>query len=112
MAVSTVKKRVAGVAAAAILAVGSLAVASTDAPAQYRRHHGGGWNTGAGVAAGVVGGLALGALATGGYGYGGYGGYGGGYGAYGPAYYGGCYITRQRVWDGYGWVIQRVRVCE
>ena len=45
-------------------------------------------------------------------------GYGPGYGYYGapaPAYYGaygpGCTIQRQRVWDGYGWVIRRVRVC-
>ena len=120
MAISTLKKRLAGTAAAMVLAAGTMAVATTDASAQYRyRHHNGGWNTGAGVAAGVVGGLALGALATGGYGYGGgYGpNYGSGYGyapAYGGygAYGGGCYVTRERVFDGYGWRIRRVRVCE
>jgi len=118
MAISTLKKRLTGTVAALVLAAGTMAVATTDASAQYRyRHHHSGWNTGAGVAAGVVGGLALGALATGGYGYGGYGPYyGGGYGyGYAPAYGGyggGCYITRERVFDGYGWRIRRVRVCE
>ena len=33
----------------------------------------------------------------------------------GPAYYGygygGCYWTRQRVWDGWGWRFRRVQVC-
>ena len=114
MAILTLKKRLAGTAAALVLAAGTMAAATTDASAQYRyRHHSGGWNTGAGVAAGVVGGLALGALATGGYGYGyGYPAYGyGAYPAYG-GYYGGCYITRERVFDGYGWRIRRVRVCE
>ena len=39
-------------------------------------------------------------------------GYGPGYYAYvGPAYYGGCYWTRQRVWDGWGWRLRRVQVC-
>jgi hypothetical protein len=23
-----------------------------------------------------------------------------------------CYVTRRRVWDGYGWVVQRRRVCD
>jgi len=61
----------------------------------------------------VIGGLAAGAIigsaASGGY----YGGYGPGYYAYapGPAYYGGCYWARQRIWDGWGWRLRRVRVC-
>jgi len=64
------------------------------------------------IAAGVIGGLAAGAIiggiASNGYGYG----YGPGYYAAGPASYGpGCYWTRQRVWDGWGWRAQRVRVC-
>ena len=30
-----------------------------------------------------------------------------------PVYYGGgCYWTRQRVWDGWGWRFTRVRVCD
>ena len=46
----------------------------------------------------------------------GYYGYGYGPGPYyaaGPAYgYGPpCVWRRQRVWDGYGWIIRRVRVC-
>ncbi|MGB3867670.1 MAG: hypothetical protein WBA29_18810, partial [Xanthobacteraceae bacterium] len=49
------------------------------------------------------------------YGYGpGYYGPGPGYGYYGgPAYVGGpCYVQRQRFWDGYGWRVRRVRVCD
>ena len=62
-------------------------------------------NYGGAVAAGVIGGLAAGAIigsaaASGPY-----------YGP-GPVYYGGCYWTRQRVWDGWGWRVQRVRVCD
>jgi hypothetical protein len=63
----------------------------------------------------VIGGLAAGAIigsaaANGPY----YGGYGyPGYYAYapGPVYYGGCYWTRERIWDGWGWRLRRVRVC-
>ena len=47
------------------------------------------------------------------YGYSGY--YGPGYGYYGgPAYVAapGCYWQRQRFWDGYGWRMRRVRVCD
>lgn len=90
-------------AAAAIVATAAIA-----APSQAQARNGGA------IAAGVIGGLALGAIAAGAYG-GGY--YGPGYGYYepAPAYYGaygpGCVIQRQRVWDGYGWVIRRVRVC-
>jgi len=62
----------------------------------------------------VIGGLAAGAIIGSAAGYGPYyGGYGPGYYAYapGPAYYGGCYLTRQRIWDGWGWRVRRVRVC-
>jgi len=48
--------------------------------------------------------------------------YGGGPYAYGgPAYYGGgpyyaygggCYFQRERYWDGIGWRVHRVRVCQ
>ncbi|MBA5845287.1 hypothetical protein H3291_31740, partial [Escherichia coli] len=41
--------------------------------------------------------------------------YGPGYGYYGagPVYYGGapCYWQRERFWDGYGWRVRRVQVC-
>ncbi|MGE3245412.1 MAG: hypothetical protein AB7F96_05440 [Beijerinckiaceae bacterium] len=96
----------AAIAAAALSA--TLAVTTTDASAQYRRHWG---YSGGAVAAGVVGGLAIGALAA---------------GAARPYYRPApvyvapapvyvdapCYWERQRVWDGWGWRIQRVRVCE
>lgn len=78
----------------------------------YYRHHN---NAGPALAAGLIGGLALGALATAPYGYG----YGYGYPSYGyPAYRGpvyyepSCYVTRARVYDRWGnpfW--RRVRVC-
>jgi hypothetical protein len=75
------------------------------APRAYR-HRG---NAGAAAAAGIIGGLALGALAAGSarsapY-YDTYPAYGGGYG--------GCYVTNQRVYDAWGrphW--QRVQVCD
>ncbi len=94
-------------AAAATLAVVAVA---TPQPAEAR---------GGALAAGIIGGLAAGAIigsaaASGGY-------YGPGYyydpgPVYygpGPAYYGpDCFWTRQRVWNGYGWYWQRVRVCD
>ncbi len=98
----------------AVAAAGVLAVSAVAAPAPAQA--GGGR-----IAAGVIGGLAAGAILSGGYGYygGPYGYYGGGYGYYGgpayvaaPGYYGGdCYWQRQRFWDGYGWRIRRVQVC-
>ena len=108
------KTKIAGGVAALALAAGLVAAAPNEAAAQWR-HHRGGWG-GPGVAAGVVGGLALGALAAGatnGYGYG----YGYGYPAYGAGYYApvygpSCYLTRERVWNGYTWVNRRVRVCD
>ena len=103
------RKTLTAVAAAAIVAAATI-LAPTSADARWRGHRGGA------VAAGVIGGLAAGALfagAYGPYGYGyGYGPYYGGY--YAPAYYDygpGCVIRRERVWDGYGWRIRRVRVC-
>ena len=104
------KNTLTAVAAAAIVAAATLVPDTAEA----RRGRGGA------IAAGVIGGIAAGAIIAGagrhyygGYGYGpGYG-YGGGY--YAPAYYGGygpgCVIRRERVWDGYGWRVQRVRVC-
>ena len=91
-------------AAAAVITASAVA---TSTPAEARwRGHGGHWHGGGAVAAGVLGGLALGAIASGAYA-------GPRYYAPGPAYYYGppCQWRRERVWDGYGWVIRRVRVC-
>ncbi|HEX5211416.1 MAG TPA: hypothetical protein VFW22_06765 [Pseudolabrys sp.] len=96
-------KTLTAIGAAAIIGI---AIAAPQ-PAQAHYH-------GGGVAAGVIGGLAagaiLGAAASGPY-YGGY--YGPGYYAPGPVYYGGggCYWTHRRFWDGWGWRVHRVRVC-
>ncbi|MGZ3409204.1 MAG: hypothetical protein ACXWJW_02505 [Xanthobacteraceae bacterium] len=106
------RKALIALAATATIAITAVS-ASTSAEARWR---------GGGVAAGVIGGIAAGALIAGAarpYGY--YGGYG--YAPYGyapaPVYYGGpayaygprCYWQRQRFWDGYGWRLRRVQVC-
>jgi len=95
----------------ALVAVATLAV-SMASPAYAWR---GGWGWGPGIAAGLIGGAIVGgAIASSPYGY------GPGYGYYGPgAYpseyaggYGPCYWQHQRFWDGYGWRVRNVRVCE
>ena len=88
----------------ALAAVATLAI-SVASPA----HAGDGW--GPGVAAGIIGGAIVGgAIASSRY-YGpGY--YGPGYGYYDSGYGGPCYWRRQRVWDGYGWRVRSIRVCE
>ncbi|MGL5167978.1 MAG: hypothetical protein ACRC9K_19000 [Afipia sp.] len=100
------KKIVLAVATAATLAVTALAA---PAPAEAR---GGRIAVGLGILGGAIAGAAI--ANSGGY-YGpGYGYYGGpGYG-YAPAYYGGggCYLQRERFWDGYGWRVRRVQVCD
>ncbi len=88
-----------------ILVAGTMAIAAVAAPAPAQAR-----NEGA-VAAGVIGGLAVGALiassANRSYAY-----------APGPVYYYDepayrhCYITRQQVWTYYGPRWQRVRVCD
>jgi hypothetical protein len=81
----------------------TLVAAPQKAEARHWHHHHGG-----GVAAGIIGGLAAGAIigsAANGYYGGGY--YGGPYYAYGPS----CWWSRQRVWNGYRWHWRRVRVC-
>jgi fucose permease len=93
------KKTLISCATAASLALGALAV-PTSAEAR-----GGG-----ALAAGIIGGLAVGAI----IGSAAANPYGNPYYAPAPApvYYGpACYWTDQRVWDGYGWRIARVRVC-
>lgn len=84
-------------AAAAALSGAVMTSSTTSAQAGWH----GGW--GAPVAAGVVGGLALGALASSAYRpY---------YAA--PVYYGpACYTVRERVWTAYGWRFVRTRVCD
>jgi hypothetical protein len=91
----------------ALAAVATISVAAVAAPqpAQAR---------GGALAAGIIGGLAAGAIigsAARGpdyiYGPGYY------YGP-GPVYYrsGPCYWSHRRFWDGWGWRVQRVRVCD
>jgi hypothetical protein len=84
----------------ALAAAGTLALTAVAAPQPAEAR-------GGGVALGVLGGLAAGAIIAGaasqpGYYYG------------GPTYYAqpACYWQRQRVWDGYGWRIRRVQVCQ
>jgi hypothetical protein len=106
-----ITKTLTALAAAATLTVAAVAMPQ---PAQAR---------GGRIAAGIIGGLAAGAIIGGiasqnGYynnGYYGNGYYGGPGYAYGPApvYYGPhCWWQRDRVWDGYGWRLRRVRVCD
>jgi hypothetical protein len=96
-------KTLIALAAAAVVGLGAVAT-STPANAQHWHHGGGG-----AVAAGVIGGIAAGALIAGasrpayGYGY--------GYGGYAPVYGPPCFWRRERFFDGYGWRVRRVRVC-
>jgi len=104
----------------ALAAVATLAVSAVAMPAPAHAQRG----VAAGVAAGLIGGAIVGgAIASQNpYYYGpGYA-YGPGYG-YGPGYYRGapayvvddpgpCFWQRQRFWDGYGWRVRNVRVCE
>jgi hypothetical protein len=92
-------KTLTALATAATLAVAAVAAPQ---PAQAR---------GGAIAAGIIGGLAagviIGSAVNGPY-------YAPGY-YYGaaPVYYGPrCYWTRQQFWDGWGWRLRRVRVCD
>jgi hypothetical protein len=91
----------------ALAAAATLGLAAVAAPQPAEARHGGA------IAAGVIGGLAVGAL-IGSAASAPYYGYAPGYYYGGPAYYagyGGCYWTRQRFWDGWGWRVRRVQVC-
>ena len=85
-------------------AAASLAVAILAMPTSAKAD-----NSGA-VAAGVIGGLAVGAMIGSAAAAN-----NGPYYQPAPAYYGpgspGCYWQRQRVWDGFAWRMTRVRVC-
>jgi hypothetical protein len=86
----------------ALSAAGVLAIAAVAAPAPAQAG-----SDGAAIAAGVVGGLAAGAIIGSAlaprYGYGYYG---------GPYAYSRCYTVRQRVWTDFGPRWRRVRVCD
>ncbi len=91
--------------ATALVATGALALSAGEASAQWRR----GYGYGPGVAAGVLGGFAAGALVAGAarpYPY---------Y-PYGPTVYDAppprCWFEPEDIWNGYRWVRRRVRVCE
>ena len=107
MTISTFSRALRGGALIAAIGLGTVALSASDASAQYRRHGGGGW--GPGVAAGVLGGVAAGAIIAGAanpYPY-----------SYSPAPVyapppGGCWYEPEDVWNGYRWVRRRVRVCE
>jgi hypothetical protein len=95
----------------ALATAGVIAAAAISAPAPAQASDGGA------IAAGVVGGLAAGAII--GSAWQPYPAYGYGYGyAPRPAYYGGpyaysrCHIVRQRVWTNYGQRWRRARVCD
>ena len=97
------KKTLMALGAAATLAISAVAI---PAPAHAQR------GVAAGVAAGLVGGAIVGGAIASQNGY-----YGPGYYAPASGYYGGpagyppCVWQRQRVWDGYGWLVRNVRVC-
>ena len=104
--VEAMKKTLLALCAVATLAVSAVAV---PAPAQAQR------GVAAGVAAGLIGGAIVGGAIASQNAY-----YGPGYYGPGPAYvvdpgYGpppGCFWQRQRFWDGYGWRVRNVRVCD
>src|SRR5262249_53213044 len=91
----------------ALAAAAILGLAAVAAPQPAEARHGGA------IAAGVIGGLAIGAL-IGSAACAPYEGsapvnYSGAHVNEGGE--GGCYGTRQRFWDGWGWRVRRVQVC-
>jgi hypothetical protein len=100
------KKSLMAGAAVVLLAVSAVAV---PAPAHAQR------GVAAGVAAGLIGGAIVGGAIASQNRYYGPGYYEPGYGYYGgPTYVEGppCVVQRQRFWDGYGWRVRNVRVCD
>lgn len=83
---------------------GSLIAAMPAAQAQHHHGHGG---AGAAIGLGILGGAIAGAAIANSrpaYGYG----YGGPVYVEEPA----CRLVRERFWDGYGWRVRRVQVCD
>lgn len=115
LSLRSLSKKVFAVGLAGLTLLGGLAAGAGEAsagwygrPGPYYRHGGG---NGAAVAAGIVGGLALGALAAGAarsaqaapppWAYGEY--------DDGPE----CYVAPRRVWvEGWGWQMRRMTVCD
>jgi hypothetical protein len=96
----------------ALAAVATLAVSAVAAPQAAEARNG---RVAAGVAAGLIGGAIVGGAIASQNGYYGPGYYGPGYGYYGgPAYVAepSCFVQRQRFWDGYGWRVRNVQVCD
>lgn len=98
----------------ALVATAMLASAIVTVPTQADARR-----RGAAIAAGIIGGLAVGAILSGAFGppyyaypYPYYYGPGPGY-YYGPGFYYGpaCFWRRAHVWTPYGWQWRRVRVC-
>ena len=84
---------------AAFVAVATIAGSLASTPASAQR------GVAAGVAAGLIGGAIVGgAIASSRPAYG------------GPVYYDdappACRLVRERFWDGYGWQVRRVQVCD
>jgi len=88
----------------ALATAATLAIAAVAVPQQAEAR-------GGALAAGIIGGLAAGAIIGSAAAQGPY--YGPAYYGPGPAYYYGpsCYWTHRRFWDGWGWRVRRVRVC-
>lgn len=102
-------RKVAALGLAGLTLAGAFAATTGEAEARWRRG-----NPGAAVAAGIIGGLAVGALAASaarpayGYPVPVYD-YGPPPYAYGPE----CFVKTRRVWvDGWGWRMRRVTVCD
>jgi hypothetical protein len=100
MSTTTLLRRGAAGALVALTLAGATVTTSTPASAGWNGRYG--W----GVAAGVAGGLALGALAA--QARPAYPAYYYDEPVYGPP----CYTVRQRVWTNYGWRMVRRTVCE
>lgn len=95
--------------AAALVAALAAAAVAVPTQAEARRGY---------AAAGIIGGMSAGVIIASGaypyYGYGYYPGYVVPVSDAGPAYYGpppGCVLRRQRVYNGYSWQWQKIRVC-
>lgn len=92
------------IAAAGVAAISAFVMSAASADAQYYRRGRGYYAPGAAIGLGVAGGLLAGAAIA---------------GAARPApviveepIERECWYERRRVWDGYGYIRQRVRVCD